>query len=93
LIKYRGWTFLVAGYDTTSPVSQEVVGDIVGTTVLRVGIATTALGALTTVTALPSTLRTSFGTLVLLAVFRILYRIRTRTLSEDTDHTSETDTD
>lgn len=91
LIKYRGWTFLVAGYDTTSSVSEEVIGDIVGTTVLRVGIATAALGVLMTGTPLPATLRTLFGVLVLLAVFRMLYRIRTQASGANTDNTLETD--
>jgi len=33
LIKSRGWTFLLAGYDAMSPVPGEVVADVAGNTI------------------------------------------------------------
>lgn len=77
LIKFRGWTFLLAGYDSSSEVPDAVVADIAGSTVLRVGIATAALGVVMVRTDLPSTLRLLFGTAVVVAVLRMVYRVRT----------------
>lgn len=37
LIKFRQWTFLLAGYDNTSPVPDDVVAEIAGNTVPRIG--------------------------------------------------------
>ncbi|WP_240728566.1 class I SAM-dependent methyltransferase [Halobellus limi] len=39
LIRFRGWTFLLAGYDETSRVPDDVAQQVAGNTVLRVGIA------------------------------------------------------
>ena len=46
LIKFHGWTFLMSGYDEMSPVPDEVVADVAGNTVLRIGLAAIALGVL-----------------------------------------------
>lgn len=77
LIKFRGWTFLVAGYDRTSPVPDEVVAEMVGSTVLRVGLAVFALGAIVVLTDPPAYLSTVFAVAILLAVARLLYRLHT----------------
>lgn len=79
LIKFRGWTFLVAGYDETSAVPEEVVADVAGSTVLRVGLAALALGVLTAVTELPSYLPLLVQAIILLAVVRMIYRLYTYT--------------
>lgn len=84
LIKFRGWTFLLAGYDETSPVPDEVVADIAGNTILRIGIAAIALGILIITIDIPSYLPVVFGGLIFLAVVRMIYRIRTYTPTDTT---------
>lgn len=77
LIRFRGWTFLVAGYDATSPLPDDVVASVVGNTVLRIGLAAAALGGAYVVTDLPSYLPLVFEAAVLVAVVRLLYRLHT----------------
>ena len=77
LITFRGWTFLLAGYDETSPVPDEVVADVAGNTILRIGLAAIVLGVLIVVTDVPSYLPTVFGGIIVLAVVRMIYRLRT----------------
>jgi putative flippase GtrA len=77
LIKFRGWTFLLAGYDETSPVPDEVVADVAGNTILRIGLAAIVLGVLIVITNVPSYLPTAFGGIIVLAVVRMIYRLRT----------------
>lgn len=79
LIKFRGWTFLLAGYDETSPVPDEVVANVAGNTILRIGIAAIALGVLIATIDIPSYLPVVFGGIIFLAVVRMIYRIRTYT--------------
>lgn len=54
LIKFRQWTFLLAGNDKTSPVPDGVVAEIAGNTVLRIGLAGIALGVLIAAVDTPS---------------------------------------
>jgi len=77
LIRFRGWTFLLAGYDETSSISDDVVRGVAGNTVLRVGIAVFAVGLLASVTNLPSYLGLAVGALVVLDVVRMVYRVNT----------------
>lgn len=78
LIKFRGWTFLLAGYDqSTSPVPDDVIADVAGNTVLRIGLATVGFGVVFTVADPPSYLGLVFEVVVVLAVVRLLYRLRT----------------
>ncbi len=81
LIKYRGWTFLVAGYDETAPVPDDVVANVAGNTLLRIGIAVVAVGVVNVVTSPPSyvTLLVTVG--IVLAVARLVYRLNTYTPS------------
>ena len=72
LIAFREWTFLIAGYDVTSSVPTDVAANVVGNTVLRLGLAAVALGVFAVITEVPP-----FGVVVLLAVARLLYRLRT----------------
>ena len=44
LIKFRGWTFLLAGYDESVPVSDDTVQNVAGNTAIRVGIAVLVFG-------------------------------------------------
>jgi len=77
LIKFRGWTFLLAGYDETGEIPDDVVQDIAGNTVLRVGLAVFAIGILVSVTNPPSYLGILVGAGIVLAVLRMVYRLNT----------------
>lgn len=75
MIKFAGWTFLLAGYDESSSVPEDVVSNVAGTTVLRIGLAVTGFGALTAVTTLPEYAGLVVGGAIVLAVARLLYRL------------------
>ncbi|WP_115862816.1 hypothetical protein [Halorussus litoreus] len=77
LIKFRQWTFLLAGYDQTSPVPDDFVADVAGNTILRIGLAAVGLGVAFTLADPPSYLATVFEVAVLLAVGRLIYRLHT----------------
>lgn len=77
LIKLCGWTFLIAGYDESGPVPEAVAQDIVGNTVLRVGIAVLAFGLVVSVTNTPSYLGTVVGAVIALDELRLIYRANT----------------
>lgn len=78
LIKFAGWTWLLAGYsESTSPVPDDVVQDMAGNTILRVGIAVFAVGVLASVTDPPSYLPAVVGGVILADVGRLLYRLNT----------------
>ncbi|WP_135534077.1 hypothetical protein [Halostella pelagica] len=77
LIKFAGWTFLLAGYDDSSPVPDDVIADIAGNTVLRIGLAVTVFGVIASVTEIPSYLPLLIEGAILLAVLRLLYRLHT----------------
>lgn len=78
LIKFAGWTWLLAGYsEPTSPVPDDVVQDMAGNTILRIGIAVITIGILVSVTDLPSYLPDVVGVLILLDVGRLIYRLNT----------------
>jgi len=78
LIRFAGWTWLLAGYsESSSPVPDTVVRDIAGNTLLRVGIALFAFGVLAGLRTLPSYLDLVLGAAIGLAVARLLYRLNT----------------
>jgi len=77
LIRFRGWTFLLAGYDETSRVPDDVVRQVAGNTVLRVGIAVVAFGLVTAVTDPPRVLGVVLASAILVAVLRLVYRLNT----------------
>lgn len=77
-IKFAGWTWLLAGYsESTSPVPDDVVQDVAGNTILRVGIAVFVFGVLASVTDPPSYLGLMVGAAIVLVVLRLLYRLNT----------------
>jgi len=83
LIKFAGWTWLLAGYsESTSPVPDDVVRDIAGNTILRVGIAVLLIGVVASIIELPPHLDTVIGAVIIVAVLRLLYRLNTWSLSE-----------
>lgn len=78
LIKFAGWTWLLAGYsESTSPVPDDVVQDMAGNTILRVGIAVFVFGILASMIDPPSYLDVIIGAVIVLAVLRLLYRLNT----------------
>lgn len=76
-IKFRGWTFLLAGYDETGGIPDSAVQDIAGNTVLRVGLAVFAFGILISVTNPLSYLDVLIGDGIVLAVLGMIYRLNT----------------
>ncbi|CDK39156.1 DUF3784 domain-containing protein [Halorubrum sp. AJ67] len=79
LIKFAGWTWLLAGYSkSTSKVSDDIVQDMAGNTILRVGIATFVFGILASVIDLPSYLALVITAVIFLAVLRLIYRLNTQ---------------
>lgn len=83
LIKFAGWTWLLAGYsESTSPVPDDVVQDLAGNTILRVGIAVFVVGVLASVTDLPPYLNAVVGAAIVVAVLRLLYRLNTWSSSQ-----------
>lgn len=73
LIKFRGWTFLLTGYDETAPVPDSVVQNVAENTVLRFGIAVFGVGMLESVTNPPLYLSVLVGAAIVLDVLRLLY--------------------
>lgn len=78
LVKFAGLTWLLAGYsESTSPIPDDVVRDIAGNTLLRVGIAVIGFGILASVTDPPSYLGLIIEAAILIAILRLLYRLNT----------------
>jgi len=77
LIKFRGWLFLLAGYDESSSIPDNVVQDIAGNTVLRVSIAALVVGVLMSVMNPPSYLDLLVGIVIILDMLRMIYRLNT----------------
>jgi hypothetical protein len=77
LIRFRGWTFLLAGYDGTASVPDSVVQHVAGNTVLRIGIAVVVVGVGASVTNPPSYLGVLVEVAIVLEVLRLLYRLHT----------------
>lgn len=77
LIKYREWTVLIAGYDTSSDVPRTVAADIVGNLAIRVGVATAAFGVLAALVSIPEAVAVVFVAVVGLGAVRAIYRLRT----------------
>jgi hypothetical protein len=68
----------LAGYsESTSSVPDDVVRDVAGNTVLRIGVVVLVFGVLATVTDPPVYLGLVVGLAVVLAVARLLYRLNT----------------
>ncbi|ELY63353.1 DUF3784 domain-containing protein [Natrinema versiforme] len=79
LIKFAGWTWLLAGYSkSSSKVPDDVVQDMAGNTILRVGIAIVVFGILSSVMDLPSYVTLVITAAILLAVLRLIYRLNTQ---------------
>ncbi|WP_135820934.1 DUF3784 domain-containing protein [Halostella litorea] len=77
LVRFRNWTFLVAGYDESTAVPEDVVANVVGNMLLRVGIAVAAFGAVASYVDPPTYLATVVGVLVAVEAARTIYRLNT----------------
>ena len=74
LIKFAGWTWLLAGYsESTAPIADDVVQDVAGNTILRIGIVVLVVGALASVTTLPAFLTIVVGAAIVVDILRMLY--------------------
>lgn len=83
LIKFGGWTWLLAGYSqSNSQIPDEVVRDMAGNTILRIGSAVIGFGIFASLSDPPSYLRIVVGAMIVVAVGRLLYRINTWTPSQ-----------
>jgi hypothetical protein len=76
LIKFRGWTFLLAGYDPDAITDEDAVADLAGGTIMRISIAVIVFGAITATGTTTPVLETIFGVVILVAVARLIYRMR-----------------
>ncbi|MXR21834.1 DUF3784 domain-containing protein [Halobacterium bonnevillei] len=83
LIKVRRWAFLIAGYDETAAIPEDVAVSVVGNFLLRVGIAAGVLGVLETTDAVRN-IGLVFGAAVTLDLLRVLYRLNTYEPPENT---------
>jgi hypothetical protein len=77
LIKFRGWTFLLAGHDETAAIPERVVQNVAGNTVLRIGIVVFLVGIVESVTNPPPYLDVLVEVGIALMVLRMLYRLYT----------------
>lgn len=77
LIRFLGWTFLLAGYDGQSEIPDDVVREMAGNTILRVGIAVLTVGGLASVTEVPTYVGLLVGLGIVLAVGRLVYKLNT----------------
>ncbi|WP_276255518.1 hypothetical protein [Halomontanus rarus] len=77
LIKYREWTFLIAGYDASSKVPQSVAANIVGNLAIRVGVATSVFGVVAAVASIPEAIVFAFVAIIALGATREIYRLQT----------------
>ena len=82
LIKFRGWTFLLAGYDENASIPDDVVEDVAGNTILRIGIVVFLFGILNAAIGVPTYLSFVIGGVILLDVLRLIYRLNTYSPSE-----------
>lgn len=77
LIRFRGWLFLLAGYDESASVPDDVIQNIAGNTVLRISIAAFVVGTLMSLMNPPSYLGALVGGVIVLDVLRMIYRLNT----------------
>ncbi|MUW15267.1 hypothetical protein GJ633_11860 [Halorubrum sp. CBA1125] len=85
LVKFGGWTWLLAGYsESSSSIPDDVVRDVAGNTILRIGVAVTLVGAVASVTELPASVGLLVGAAIVVAVLRLIYRLHTWSPSQTT---------
>lgn len=71
----RGWTVLGAGYDESVGADEELLADVVGSTLLGVGLAVLALVGLPAIGAVTALVEDVFAAAVLVAVVRTVSRV------------------
>lgn len=76
LIKFHGWTFLLAGYDPNAVTDEEALVNLAGGTVMRIGVAVIAFGALSAAELTTPIIAGIFAAVILIATVRLIYRTR-----------------
>lgn len=76
LIKFQGWTFLLAGHNPDNVSDEDALADLAGGTVLRVGIVVLILGGLIATGLATPILKIVVGIAVVIMIARYIYRAR-----------------
>jgi hypothetical protein len=76
LVKFRGWTFLLAGYDPTRITDEDALADLAGGTLLRIGLVIISFGGLAAVGLTSPLIESLVAVAILIAVARLIYRSR-----------------
>lgn len=76
LIKFRGWTFLLAGYDPNTVTDEDALADLAGGTLLRISIVIIVFGGLTAAGLTAPILEPIIAVVIIIAVLRLIYRSR-----------------
>lgn len=79
LIKFRGWTFLLAGYDPSAVTEEEALADLAGGTILRIGLAVIVFGGISAAGLTTPIIEGVFAIVIILAVAQLIYRSRAYT--------------
>lgn len=79
LIKFRGWTFLLAGYDPNAVTDEEALADLAGETILHIGLAVIAFGGAVAAELTRPVVEGIFAVAILIAAGRLIYRARAYT--------------
>ncbi len=77
LIRFRGWTFLIAGYDDSVDIPADLAANATGNTMLRIGLGTVALGILEAVSDPPEVVWLVYIVAVTVDTARLVYRLNT----------------
>lgn len=77
LVRFRQWTFLLAGHDGQSAVPEDVIAEMAGNTLLRTGLAVFGLGIVFTFRTPPQLLVYLVEAAIAVAVIRMLYKLNT----------------
>lgn len=78
LIRFQGWTFLIAGYDGTSTVSESAAATVVGNMLFRVAVGSFVVALLGAVGAVPwDLLGVGFSVLVGIDIGQAIVRLNT----------------
>lgn len=76
LIKFRGWTFLLAGHNSNNVTDEGAVADLGGKTMFLVGIITLVYGGLTIIGRSPPLVESLVAIVTLFVVRQYVYRVR-----------------
>jgi hypothetical protein len=77
LVKYQGWTFLLAGHNPSNVTDEEAIADLAGGTLLGISLVIIVFGGLVATGFTPPILETVVTVVILIAVAQYVYRART----------------